>query len=103
MFAYWGTGTKLYGNRDKNPSDGSYVATKWITIFFLPIIPLGSYRVWKIEDGKEITATPVYVHTKTQLRMKKVKLNWGQIFKTYIVGILAFIIALLIQYIFDLF
>jgi hypothetical protein len=39
-----GFGTMLYGNRDPHP-DGSYVATRYLTALFLPVIPLGAYRV----------------------------------------------------------
>lgn len=45
--AYWvnGVGTIHYGRTDPWP-DGSYVTTKWIVALFVPLLPLGSYRVW---------------------------------------------------------
>jgi len=94
MYSYWGTGIRLYGSTDKDPKDGSYVATKWITIFFMPFIPLGSFRVWKINE--EIKASPFWVNTKKEFRMIKVKWNWGQIMKTYMVGILIVVFSMLI-------
>jgi len=99
MFSYWGTGIRLYGSRDKDPNDGSYIATKWITIFFFPIIPLGSYRVWKIDE--KINASPVWVHTKKEFRMVQVKWNWKQILKTYLVGILIVAFLMLTELLFE--
>jgi hypothetical protein len=40
-----GIGTTWHGSALKKP-DGSYVVTEWFTILWVPIIPLGSKRVW---------------------------------------------------------
>ena len=57
MWTINGIGTKLCGGK-KIASDGSYQATKWFVIFFMPIIPLKTFRVLEIpkynllgEDG----------------------------------------------------
>jgi hypothetical protein len=47
MFRFNGIGTTIYGKREVNPEDGSYIVTKWFTVLYFPIIPLGSYRVIK--------------------------------------------------------
>ncbi|HLG99278.1 MAG TPA: hypothetical protein VKX49_23405 [Bryobacteraceae bacterium] len=39
-----GFGTKLYGKRRPAP-DGSFLTTKWVVFFWIPLIPLKSYRV----------------------------------------------------------
>ncbi|MFK8001692.1 MAG: hypothetical protein AB8H86_19010 [Polyangiales bacterium] len=39
-----GIGTAIYGERDR-AGDGSYVTTHWIIALFVPIFPLGAYRV----------------------------------------------------------
>lgn len=39
-----GIGTAIYGERDRW-SDGSYVTTHWFIALFVPIFPLGAYRV----------------------------------------------------------
>jgi hypothetical protein len=39
-----GVGTMLYGQRDPRP-DGSYVATRFFTFFFVPVLPLDAWRV----------------------------------------------------------
>ncbi|HYZ87679.1 MAG TPA: hypothetical protein VE620_00140 [Myxococcales bacterium] len=40
-----GIGTKLYFRRQTCPTCGSCVQTKFFCIFYIPVIPLGSYRV----------------------------------------------------------
>ncbi len=40
-----GIGVTLYGSTDENPSDGSYMATYYFVIFFIPIFPIARYRV----------------------------------------------------------
>lgn len=40
----YGTGTKFYGREETRP-DGSFMATKWIVLIYIPIIPLGYFYV----------------------------------------------------------
>src|SRR5437764_1168539 len=40
-----GFGGMLLGNRDRDAETGTYVKTLWFTFFFLPVVPLGAYRV----------------------------------------------------------
>ncbi|WP_223513867.1 hypothetical protein [Pseudomonas sp. GL-B-19] len=40
-----GVGVTLYGSADKNPSNGSYMATYYFVLFFIPIFPIARYRV----------------------------------------------------------
>jgi hypothetical protein len=47
-----GFGTAIYGKRDFLP-DGSFVTTKWVVFFWIPILPLSSMRVREIEGGGE--------------------------------------------------
>ena len=49
LFTLNGCGTGLYGKRDQAP-DGSYVATYFICLLFIPVFPLKAYRV-RTEDG----------------------------------------------------
>ena len=39
-----GIGTTFYGERDLR-ADHSYITTEWIVIFYIPIIPIRSFRV----------------------------------------------------------
>lgn len=90
-----GIGTTLYGESNFNPIDKSYIVTKWIVFFYLPIIPLASYRVIK-ED-----TTQGFLGPKTMYNMKDVPLNKGQIIKAYLTtyGLLILIIGILYLYI----
>lgn len=42
-----GFGTSIYGKCDFRP-DGSFLTTKWIVIYFLPILPIKSMRVSRV-------------------------------------------------------
>jgi len=45
-----GTGTMWYGKAHPR-DDGSVVVTEWITLLWLPLIPLGSWRVNAVESN----------------------------------------------------
>ena len=38
-------GPRFLGERDFDPATGSYIANQWLTFLFVPIFPLGAYRV----------------------------------------------------------
>jgi hypothetical protein len=42
-----GIGFKLYGNSDHDPDSGSFVATYYFVVLFIPIFPVARYRVSK--------------------------------------------------------
>lgn len=50
MYTFNGIGTMLYG-RHLPQSDGTYIATLWFTVLFVPLWPLGSYLVARAEEG----------------------------------------------------
>jgi hypothetical protein len=74
MYNYFGTGTMLYGKRDIHP-DGSYIATKWLTICFFPIGAIDSYRVKVLDMSLG----------NISYEMKKVDKNWRQILNTVLI------------------
>ncbi|WP_375765139.1 hypothetical protein NR798_25835 [Archangium gephyra] len=49
LFTINGCGVGLYGKRDQAP-DGTYVATHFICLIFIPVFPLKAYRV-RSDDG----------------------------------------------------
>jgi hypothetical protein len=49
-FSLNGCGTRYYGRRDVQ-QDGSYVTTNWVSLFFVPVLPIASYRVLPIAGG----------------------------------------------------
>ncbi|MEZ4409594.1 MAG: hypothetical protein R3A52_24450 [Polyangiales bacterium] len=44
LFTMNGVGTMLYGSRDAR-DDGSYIATRFFTLLFVPLIPIDAWRV----------------------------------------------------------
>lgn len=48
-----GCGTCLLQERDHR-SDGSYVVTKWLCLFWIPVFPLHSLRVRRVHEGYQI-------------------------------------------------
>jgi hypothetical protein len=46
-----GIGTRLYGSKDRCPTCGAVSQTHWITFLYLPVIPLGKYRVKKVSPS----------------------------------------------------
>jgi len=56
-FRFNGFGTAYYGKRDL-ANDGSYVTTVWVTALWIPLVPLGSYRVLPVGNQQYLT-TPV--------------------------------------------
>ncbi len=45
LFTLIGIGATFRGKRNYDPGTKTYVANHWLTFLFLPIIPLGAYRV----------------------------------------------------------
>jgi|SRR5450432_2343367 len=71
MFRFNGIGTTIYGKREVNPEDGSYIVTKWFTLVYFPIIPLGSYRVIKAKKHF-LAGFPEYQMTNAPLNVKQI-------------------------------
>ena len=59
--------------------DYSYQAVKWFTFFFLPVIPLGTYRVRTTKEGGGLLGT-------TYHQMQRMPWDWGQVASHYAVG-----------------
>jgi hypothetical protein len=68
-----GCGTTLLDYRAL--TDGTYVATRWVTVFFLPIIPLSAYLI--CPTGQDQT-------TSSFLIIGRVPLNPLRIVRTYL-------------------
>jgi hypothetical protein len=75
MFTFNGIGTTVYGKRDLNPADGSYIVTKWFTLVYFPVIPLGSYRVIK-EKQAFLAGFPKYQMWQAPLNTRQVMLTY---------------------------
>jgi tetratricopeptide (TPR) repeat protein len=46
-----GIGTRLMGNRDADSPTNSYVATRYATVFFVPVFPIECFRVRPAQNG----------------------------------------------------
>lgn len=71
MFRFNGIGTTIYGKREVNPEDGSYIVTKWFTVIYFPIIPLGSYRAIKVKQNF-FAGSPKYQMRDAPLSVKQI-------------------------------
>lgn len=79
--AYWvgGVGSTYYGRTDYD-RDGSFVTTEWLILVWIPIIPVGSYRVWpKIEKRDYFVYS-----SRRYLATRRVPLCWQQILQMYL-------------------
>jgi len=72
-----GIGTAYLGESDVR-KDGSYVVTKWITVV-LPLIPLGSYRIWPESHRSYLLGT----YSSSTFSAQRVPLYWSHVFKWY--------------------
>ena len=72
-----GVGTILHGKRSPVP-DGSYVATKWFVVLFVPIVPLASSRVWQGETQFR------FLGTSTDYHPEPLPLQWRQVLNWYL-------------------
>ena len=88
-----GIGTMYYGHGDRLP-DGTYTATKWAVLFWIPLFPLGSYRLLKMDSG--LVAFPPGF--RTTYASQRIPLKVGQGIKGYAVtaALIALLIALII-------
>lgn len=72
-----GFGTKFYGEADHHP-DGSFIATKWITVAYLPVIPVGSFRL--IRSGNPYQSDIGYAEFGV---LEDLPIFWPQVFRIY--------------------
>jgi len=91
MSTFSGFGTMYYGHSDRCP-DGSYIATEWIVAFWIPIIPIGSYRL--VEGTTKMLVLPPGSRT-SYLSAVPVPLNKKQVLRTY--GVTAIVAAVVLS------
>lgn len=106
-----GFGTKHFGkaNHIENPDNKweEFDTTLWFVLFWLPMIPLRSYRIrqkhwiFQEEDVNMGTENGGFgISQKIPYKIiDKYKLNWKQIFKTYLIVYGLIIIFFFILYI----
>lgn len=73
-----GCGLTLFGRRNVR-SDGTYITTAWFTLAWIPIVPLGSVRLYAN------TRSFLLVFSETHISgVQEEKLNWAQVVLTYL-------------------
>ena len=83
-----GIGTKYYGDSDRT-ADGSYVTTEWLVFLYVPVVPVGSYRV--LPTGKSLNAV---VFSSKEYQAQRVPIHWRQVRETYVGVLRATLIAI---------
>ncbi|HTJ81216.1 MAG TPA: hypothetical protein VL400_05810 [Polyangiaceae bacterium] len=51
MGSFNGVGVKLYGADEQDPRDGTFIATLYLIVAFVPIFPLGEYLVRQVDQN----------------------------------------------------
>ena len=80
-YAINGFGSAYYGRNEEWP-DGSYITTEWFTIAWIPILPLGSYRVRPANKGKGHFFPPGYSQEYYSVRVPLDKKHVIKVYKT---------------------
>jgi hypothetical protein len=85
-----GFGTKYYGHAEESES-GSYTATEWIIILWLPVLPLRSWRVNRKRKGMDN-----FLFSNAKFYVKPLPLNRRQVAQGYLitVAVIAILAAL---------
>lgn len=88
-FTFNGIGTKYYGKREE-AEDGSFIATEWIVLAYIPIIPIRSFRMRPVSGG-----TYPVVYASQNFQVVPVPLNWRQVRNVYltVIGCIAAVSA----------
>jgi hypothetical protein len=73
-----GCGTTYYGSRDFH-EDGSYITTEWIIFVYIPIFPLGSFRVLPVGKSQDLL-----VFHSQNFRSQQIPLCRQQVRNTYL-------------------
>ena len=93
-YSIWGLGTGFKSDTPLQP-DGTFITTKWITFFYVPIIPLGSYRV-KYQGGSSEFHFTGFSSTSQYQIIQKIPWDTRRVIKSwlYILAIIALIICI---------
>ncbi len=78
------TGQVFYGKRNVSKKDGTYTATLWRVFFYLPLVPIDSYRVMHPEELKYPSLLPRAFAPDEYINydLKKIDLDWVQVIST---------------------
>jgi len=75
-----GFGTAIYGKRNFR-ADGSFLTTKWIVLFWIPLVPLGSMRLRRVEPERSaflmLSSSRYHVLSKASPNARQVLYVYG--------------------------
>jgi hypothetical protein len=93
-YSIWGFGTGYRSDTSLLP-DGTFITTKWITLFYVPIIPLRSYRVKYLGSSSEFHFTGFSSTSQYQI-IQKIPWDTRRAIKfwLYILAIIALIMSI---------
>ena len=80
MYSMNGLGMALYGSARECPNCGSTVRSKWIILYFLPLIPVGTYRIIQTDFKSEM------MKTKENFHARAMAFCWPQVLKIWFIG-----------------
>jgi hypothetical protein len=81
-----GIGRKFYGSAAPCPECASVIRTLWWTMIEVPVVPVGSYRYKTVEEGV----------SRARFWCRKLPArHWQQIWKTWAIGLVAAIAAVI--------
>jgi hypothetical protein len=94
-YTWSGVGTTYYGRRDK-AVDGSYVTTKFVVIFFVPVIPLSSWRVLPVGE-RRFRVTGFSMGYSQNYQATRVPFSWRQVLNIYLALIGVVLLAVFLR------
>jgi hypothetical protein len=89
-FIFNGTGTTYYGIRYL--PDGTYVTTKWIVLFFVPIFPVGSFHI--ISASSRYGSAPLRGQSMTIETVSLEKMMVAKIYGCLVAAVVGSVIVL---------
>lgn len=85
-----GTGTRYYGEREHDIG-GTYITTKWIVLFGIPLLPLSSWRVYPVTEQQTVDHSHFHgrdvTHIGQVFHEQPAPFNWRQVRNVYTVTI----------------
>lgn len=84
-----GTGTMYYGKRAVDIG-GTYITTKWITVFWIPVLPLSSWRVFPVTEEQVAIANH---RLEQSFEATRVPMSWPQVANVYLLTLAGLVAA----------
>jgi hypothetical protein len=89
MSTLWGIGTTLYGKSDSINTERfgeTYIATKWICIAYMPIIPIRSMRIGGVNERSLVLIVYNSTTKNYYILEDNLPFRWKQIIRTFVLA-----------------